>query len=82
MPDAVRRRCIHAGVVAAGSIPRTTRVTNRSHPTTPWTGAASSTSTGKPSGVAAGGSVGREPGRPGSVKRAPVECANSRATPR
>ena len=82
MPEPSSRRFIHGGVGADGSMPRTTRVTNRSHPTLPPIGAASSTSTTNPSGVAAGGGVVRFSASPRSVKGAPVEWEYSRPTPR
>ncbi len=83
MPAWTSRSCSHSGDGAAGSMPRTMRVTKRSHPATRFSGAASSTSTGKPSGVAAGTAPpGRFSGRPGSVNAAPVAWEYSRATPR
>jgi hypothetical protein len=82
MPACRSRVCSQSGLGAAGSIPRTTRVTNRSQPGAPWTGASSTSSTAKAASVVGGIGASSEDARPRSVKAAPVEWWNSRATPR
>ncbi len=79
-PARVSRDTIHGGVGRDTSRPETTRVTNTSAPERPRMGAASSTRTSTPwTGASAASSASASAG---SVNRAPVACAYSRAMPR